>query len=336
MSIIQLFIIYLFIVFFVILISKKFDLIDEPTKRKLHQNRIINTGGLILYFFYLFIINIYELNHNIELIISIGFFICLVGFIDDRINLSPSIKILFILLPCIYLLLNEINIVDLGNYEHIGYLYLGKFQIPFLILALCLLINAINYIDGIDGLLIVFFISFLINCLFLIDNENTIKIIKLLLIPLILNLVLNFLPSNSKLKILSGDVGSLFIGFFVGFLTIDLYNTFKIHPVYLIWPLWYPIYDFIFVTLNRITNKKSVFVADNSHLHHEILKKFKGNHLKTTISFFLTNLLIIYLGNVLGNYSKILSLIAFPFGCLIYIILRFNLNKYEANRKKYK
>ena len=74
--------------------------------------------------------------------------------------------------------MNGINIYDLGNYEYIGTLYLGKFQLPFLILASGLLINATNYIDGVDGLLLIFFISCLGYYIYLIDEPNTIYLIK--------------------------------------------------------------------------------------------------------------------------------------------------------------
>ena len=154
---INLIFLYLVIFLFTAFISKKLNLYDEPNTRKIHTLRVFNTGGMIIYLFYLSVIYFFEFNYNIELIISIGFFICLIGFIDDRINLNPSIKIIFILIPSIYLIFNNIQINDLGNYEYIGLINLGKFQIPFLILALGLLINATNYIDGIDGLLLAFF-----------------------------------------------------------------------------------------------------------------------------------------------------------------------------------
>ena len=174
--------------------------------------------------------------------------------------------------------MNGINIYDLGNYEYIGTLYLGKFQLPFLILASGLLINATNYIDGVDGLLLTFFISCLGYYIYLIDEPNTIYLIKILLVPIFLNLILNLLSVKSKFKFFSGNIGSLFIGFFISFLTIDLYSSFGIHPVYLIWPLWYPVYDFLFVSINRAINKKSIFSADNSHLHHKVLKNLKKSY----------------------------------------------------------
>jgi UDP-GlcNAc:undecaprenyl-phosphate GlcNAc-1-phosphate transferase len=306
-----------------VFISKKLDFYDKPNIRKIHDSKVFNTGGIIIYFFYLIIVNFFEFNHNIELIISIGFFICIIGFIDDRINLNPSIKIIFIIIPSAHLILSGININNLGNYEYIGLLNLGKFQLPFLILATGLLINATNYIDGVDGLLLTFFICSLGYYIFLIEETNTIYLIKLLLVPVILNLIMNLLPSKSKIKIFSGNTGSLFIGFFISFLTIELYNSFNIHPVYLIWPLWYPVYDFLFVSTNRAILKKSIFSADNSHLHHKVLIKFKKNHLKTVLLFFILNVSIIYLGFLISNFSKLISLITFIFGFFFYFTMRF-------------
>ena len=323
MQFINLTFMYLLLLASTILISKKLEFYDKPNIRKIHNSNVFNTGGLIIYLFYLVIVNFFEFNHNIELIISIGFFICLVGFIDDRINLKPSNKVIFIIIPSAYLNLNGISVNNLGNYEYIGFLNLGKFQLPFLILATGLLINATNYIDGVDGLLLSFFVCCLGYYIILIEDAKTIYLIKLLLIPAILNLFLNMLPSKSKFKFFSGNTGSLFIGFFISFLTIELYNGFNIHPVYLIWPLWYPIYDFLFVSINRAILKKSIFSADNSHLHHKILNKFKKNHLNTILLFFVSNISIIYFGFLISNFSKFFSLITFIISFFLYITLRF-------------
>ncbi|MBD1153417.1 hypothetical protein IDG80_02115 [Pelagibacterales bacterium SAG-MED24] len=306
-----------------VFISRKLDFYDKPNTRKIHSSKVFNTGGLIIYLFYIIIVNFFEFNHNIELIISIGFFVCMVGFIDDRINLKPSNKVLFIIIPSAYLILNGININNLGFYEHIGLLNLGKFQIPFLILATGLLINATNYIDGVDGLLLIFFASCLGYYIFLIEDAKTIYLIKLLLLPIIFNLILNLLPYRSKLKFFSGNTGSLFIGFFISFVTIEFYNSFDVHPAYLIWPLWYPVYDFLFVSLNRVIIKKSIFTADNSHLHHKIFTQFKKSHLKTISLFFILNISIIYFGFLISNFSKLLSLMIFIFGFLLYFAIRF-------------
>ena len=318
----KLIILYILISTAIIYLSIYLGYFDKPNKRTVHKIPTINTGGLIIYFFFLSVISQGEFNHNIELIVSIGFFVCISGFIDDRINLNPSSKIVLVIIPSIYLILKGISISDLGQYEYLGKLELGKFKIPFLILAIGLLINATNYIDGIDGLLLIFFLSCLLYYIFLIDDIKTINLLKFFVMASFLNLILNLLPSKNKFKVFSGDSGSLFIGFFISFMTIELYNSFDIHPAILIWPLWYPVYDFLFVSINRLINKKSIFKPDNTHLHHIIYKKFNGNRLLPIISFILINSLIIFLGYKLSEISKLLSLSIFIIGFALFFTVR--------------
>ena len=227
-----------------------------------------------------------------------------------------------IIIPSIYLIFNGISISDLGQYEYLGNIELGKFKIPFLLLAIGLLINATNYIDGIDGLLLTFFLSCLLYYIFLIDDIETKNLLKFFAIAGFLNLILNLLPSKNKFKVFSGDSGSLFIGFFISFTTIELYNSFNIHPAILIWPLWYPVYDFLFVSINRLINKKSIFEPDNTHLHHIIYKILHGNRLLPIILFLLVNSLIIFLGYKISEISKLLSLSIFIIGFAIFFSLR--------------
>jgi UDP-GlcNAc:undecaprenyl-phosphate/decaprenyl-phosphate GlcNAc-1-phosphate transferase len=315
-------IIYFFLSSAIIFLSNYLRYFDKPSKRGIHKTPTINTGGLIIYFFFLSVISQGEFNHNIELIVSIGFFVCISGFIDDRINLNPSSKIILLIIPSIYLIMNGISISDLGQYEYLGNLELGKFKIPFLLLAIGLLINATNYIDGIDGLLLTFFLSCLIYYIFLIDDAETKNLLKFFILGGLFNLILNLLPSKNKFKVFSGDSGSLFIGFFISFMTIELYNNFNIHPAILIWPLWYPVYDFLFVSINRLMKKKSIFTPDNTHLHHTINRKFNGNKLSPLILFLIVNSLIISLGYKIGEISKLLSFSVFILGFIIYFILR--------------
>ena len=320
-------IIYILVSLSIIYLSRYLKYFDKPNKRGIHRIPIINTGGLIIYLIFLTVISQAEFNYNIELIVSIGFFVCLTGFIDDRINLNPSNKILLLIIPSIYLILEGISISDLGEYEYLGILELGKFKIPFLLLAIGLLINATNYIDGIDGLLLIFFLSCLIYYIFLIDDAKTISLLKFFVAASFLNLILNLLPSKNKFKVFSGDSGSLFIGFFVSFITIELYSRFNIHPAILIWPLWYPVYDFLFVSINRLINKKSIFKADNTHLHHILNNKFNGNRMLPLILFCLTNSSIIFLGYKISEISKLLSLSIFIIGFIFFTIMRFFLLK---------
>ena len=105
-------------------------------------------------------------------------------------------------------------------------------------------------------------------------------------------------------------------------MTIDLYNSFNIHPATLIWPLWYPVYDFLFVSINRLINKKSIFKPDNTHLHHVISNEFNGNRIYPLILFILVNSSIIFLGYKISEISKLLSLCVFIIGFSLFFIIR--------------
>ena len=104
MLIVKLGIIYILISSSIIYLSIYLKYYDKPNQRAVHRIPTINTGGLIFYLFFLSVVSLEEFNHNIELIVSIGFFVCLTGFIDDRINLNPLNKIVLILIPSIYLI----------------------------------------------------------------------------------------------------------------------------------------------------------------------------------------------------------------------------------------
>ena len=67
---------------------------------------------------------------------------------------NTGVKFCFIAIPIIYLMINGFTLQNLGEYEKIGLLNLGKFSSIFTFLAVGLLVNSFNYIDGIDGLLI--------------------------------------------------------------------------------------------------------------------------------------------------------------------------------------
>ena len=323
-----LFFIYLIIILITLKLSKLLSLYDIPNYRKIHKSSVVNTGGISLYVFLIFIISNYEYSYDIELIISYGFIVVLCGLLDDRISLHPSFKLIFIIIPSLLLINEGYFITNLGIYEYIGIIELGKFSFIFNILAIGLLINSYNYIDGLDGLLLSLYIASLVYILFLVDNENVKNIILIIIIPLSLNLIFNLMPQKTNMKIFLGDSGSLFIGFFLSFLMIYLYKFENIHPSYLIWACWYAVYDFLYVTIKRIINKKKFYFADKSHLHHDILKKTKNDHLLAVLSINLMNIIVIVVGyQVTQNLGNLYSLLLFALLYVVFTFIRNNSKK---------
>jgi len=314
--------IYLTILWIITLVSKRFNFVDKPDFRKVHTNKIINTSGVALYIYLVICISTHELVPKLEEILSFASFIVIAGFIDDRIKLTPSIKLLVISFPVIYLILNEFTLTDLGDYEFIGKISLGKFSIIFTILACGLLINSYNYVDGIDGLLISLTISSLIYSMFLIKDPSVHQFLILIIIALTINLFSNFLPQNNSYKTFMGDAGSLFIGFFASFFLIYLYKFKNIHPAYLIWICWFPIYDFLCVTIIRLIKRQSVYLPDNLHFHHFLLK-YINSHFKISFIILMLNSFIMALGYFTTTHlGKLYSLILFFLLFIIYFFIR--------------
>ena len=311
-------ILYFALLFLTIFLSKKLQFYDQPNSRKIHQTKILNTSGLPIIFFLLFIASKYELSYEIEQIIVVGSVISFVGFLDDRKNLTPGVKLVLLFFPILYLIFNGFDLENLGIYEIIGKIELNKFGILFTILSVGLLVNSYNYIDGIDGLLLSISLTTILYLNFLIKDTNINSILIFIILPIIINLFFNFLPSKSNFKIFSGNTGSLFLGFLISFLIIFLFKFKNIHPAYLIWSCWLPVFDFIYVTFYRIIKNKKFFEADKKHFHHSIILITKGSHLKACIILNIINIVFIIIGYLLTlNIGKFYSILLF---CLLFII----------------
>ena len=306
-----------------ILLSPKLNLLDPPKKNKIHKNEIPNVLGAAIYIYLFVLVSVDEISYSIEAIIAYGSLIVFIGFLDDRIELTPGVKLFFVSAPIIGLIFNGFDLKDIGNYEYINVISLGKFSFIFVLLASLVVINAFNYIDGIDGLSISISISAILYFIFLSDQDDQyVKLLLYILYALIISFLLNLLPAKSALKSFLGNSGSLFLGFLISFLMIFLYKNENIHPSLLIWSCWLPVYDFLRVTIIRIYKKKNFLKKDNEHLHYKILKLFNGNQVKTLILINFFNILILLSGYMISTYyAKIYSLILYVGFFFIYLYL---------------
>lgn len=322
------FVIFPVLMFFTIFLAKKFDIVDKPNNRKVHKTKIVNISGVIIYSYLIFVVANTEISSQIEQIIILGSVAIIVGFIDDRKEIKPSTKIILLLVPSGYLIFNGFVLTDLGEYEFINIVKLGKFSIIFTFLAVMLLINSINYIDGTDGLLIGYTVSALMYFNFLSNSEDEyVQVFFIFIYLLIIALFFNFLPTKTGFKSFLGDAGSLFIGFFISFTMIYLYKYQNIHPAFLIWACWLPIYDFLYVTFKRVSKKKIFHNPDKSHFHHQILNYFSNNHLKTFFYYNCLNLSIIIIGYFVCLYlGKLYSIFLYILLFLLFALIRFKLN----------
>jgi UDP-GlcNAc:undecaprenyl-phosphate GlcNAc-1-phosphate transferase len=225
-------------------------------------------------------------------------FIFIAGVLDDHKDLSPKTKFFVISISTIFLSFNNILISDLGTFFTYN-ISLGSFALPFTIFAVVGFTNALNLIDGLDGLAAT--ISIVIFSAFFIIGYNNSDVFMTLISAAFISALLAFLLFNwYPASIFMGDSGSLTIGFTISMLAIKSLNY--VSPVSILFITAIPIIDTIIVIFRRSLARRSIFTADSCHIHH-ILKSFFNENTKITV-IFLAFLQIIYstIGLLLNNY----------------------------------
>tara|TARA_Y100001970_G_scaffold249910_1_gene320993 strand:- start:278 stop:1297 length:1020 start_codon:yes stop_codon:yes gene_type:complete len=314
-------------------ISYKLNFVDIPNKRKIHSKATAYTGGIIISLILLIAVQLFDLynylNKDLNLILSIGFLISLVGLIDDKYHLNAGGKLSLQIIPIFYLVVFEnLSLYHIGNYDYFN-LRLGVFVIPFTIISVLFLINAFNYFDGLDGSLCSLSISVLIILWFLVSDQNFKLFLIIIITPMTIFLFFNF--SLFKLpKLFLGDNGSLFFGFIISFILIFLANQTFIHPIILAWSIVIFVYEFLSINIIRLKNNQNPFKAGQDHLHHLLYKK-THSILLTNLFIILFNLMLFTTGYLSFLYiNALFSLVLFILLFFIFLIIR---NKYSKRVK---
>ena len=278
---------------------KKFD---DFNVRSSHKALATRTGGITI-FLSLLIISLYFYFQKIE-IFDYSIFIPLgimfiVGVYDDFYNADFKLKFF------LQIIVAKI-IIDQGYVISNFHGFLGLYDIPWIfaqmttVFVFLIIVNAINFIDGIDGLAIteVLKFLFLFECFSLSDNSFS---NLSLLLPFIL-LPLYFFNFKKNKKVFLGDGGSLFLGtliaIYIFYLLGDKYEITINKVFYSIIILLYPLIDLLRVFIIRIKNDKSPFIPDQNHLHH-ILHKRGYHPIINVLLIQIISLIFIFIGTSL-------------------------------------
>ena len=273
------FIIGLFIVPLVISFSEKQGLMDKPNERKIHSHPIPRLGGIaiwictILSFFALILLSYYPYRSLLSGLILGSSLMFFLGLIDDVYSLSAKFK--FVLQISIATIVFFLGVKVTSIFiPFVGLISIPRILSYFLTIGwLVGISNAVNFIDGIDGLagsvITISSVTLGILSIALIPNDVVIALVAFILAGSMLGfLTYNFHPA----KIFMGDSGALFSGFLLAALSV-MYSMklsdAKMYIPFLI--LAVPIIDITFSSLRRILKGISPFVADAEHIHHKLL-----------------------------------------------------------------
>ena len=320
-------------------IAHKIGAIDIPKdSRRVHKTPTPRLGGLaIFYGFLIALLCFAKIDQQLRGIIIGSLIIVGIGIIDDVKQIRAIVKLVAQILAAVIVVIHDVRITAISVPSFIvdsGVLQLGIWSIPITMLWIVGVTNAVNLIDGLDGLAVGVssIASFSIFFIAILAGEQNVAIISAALA----GGCLGFLPYNfNPAKIFMGDTGALFLGFMLSVICIQgLFKGYVI--ISFIIPLLIlglPLFDTVFAIVRRAWNHKPIMGADRGHLHHKLLDNGFTQKQTVAILYVIASLLGISAVLVLeqGAYVAILLLlVAFSASFGLYKLMR----KKFSHRKK--
>lgn len=259
------------------ILACKVGAIDVPDgKRRVHKSPIPRLGGLAIFFgFMVAVLAFVDIDPQTRGILIGALLIVAIGILDDIKQLKASVKLLVQILAATIVVCHGVKITAISMPSFIvegGILPLKWLSIPITILWIVGVTNAVNLIDGLDGLAVGIssIATFSLFFIAILAGEPTVAIVSAALA----GSCLGFLPYNfNPAKIFMGDTGSTFLGFILSVICIQ--GLFKGYAIisfiipFLI--LGLPIFDTSVAIIRRIHDKRPIMGADRGHLHHKLI-----------------------------------------------------------------
>lgn len=258
--------------------AEKVGAIDVPKDdRRIHTHPIPRMGGLAIFLGFIAAALIFA-DPSIELMgILIGAVIIAgMGAVDDIVSLSPWVKLAVQVVAAIVVIRYGVVFEAISNPNILSNdttIYISDHLSVFLTIVWIVgCTNAVNLIDGLDGLAVgvsaISSLTMLIVALFVAE-----PIVSLILACLV-GACVGFMPYNmNPAKIFMGDVGSQLLGFVLA--TVSILGMFKFHTIITflvpVMAMAVPLADTVFAFARRILRGQSPFAADRGHFHHRLL-----------------------------------------------------------------
>ncbi len=253
----------------------RLEFVDRPGGRKLHDQEVPLIGGIAIFFGFCFALLFLPISlQNYRGLIAGGALLLTIGIVDDFRELNSKLRLCGQIAAGLLLILaGHLQIHNLGNLLFLGNISLGILSIPLTIILIVGFLNAMNMVDGQDGLAggVAFGQVILLAYLCWQSQQQT-NFYILVILGLLLMVFLGFnmrLPWQKQAAIFLGDAGSTFLGFVIAWFAIAVgQNNLTIKPVIILWILAFPVFDLVQVCIVRFIQKKSVMSPSLDHLHH--------------------------------------------------------------------
>ena len=303
----------------VIINAEKLGLQDIPNERSAHTKVVPKGAGVgfvsaVLIGQLLF--NSAEIYHHIALYSAV-LIVLLIGIYDDKYDVKPRIKFLFLIIAALIIAWKSVHVDTLG--EYFGF----ELQLPFMlsviftVFAIVGFANAFNMMDGLDGLagglsLIMLTMFFAIGVIH--HDEFMVFLSSGFIVAVMAFLIFNWNPA----KIFMGDSGSLTLGFIIAVLAIK--SSAYLPPAAIPFLIGLPLIDTFIVVRRRLQRGVSPFSPDKTHMHHFLYRTKKHVRFSVMMLLFIQMALSL-MGYQMKNTDQFLSLVLFAM--IVYVF--FNL-----------
>jgi UDP-GlcNAc:undecaprenyl-phosphate GlcNAc-1-phosphate transferase len=245
--------------------AKRIGLVDRPSDRKFHRHSTPLLGGLAIFTaFFLSVLFTTGVGRDVASVLIGGTILLLIGIFDDRYGMMPKIKLFGQIIAALTVVRMGVKVEFIENY------YLASVFSCMWIIGIT---NAINLVDGLDGLSagITAISAFFFGILAWERGDFVVAALAMAL----LGSSIGFLRYNyPRAYIFLGDAGSMFIGFLLA--TIAILGSWsaptKITSLAIpLFILGYPIFDTVLVVISRVKVGQSIFQGGHDHPHHRMV-----------------------------------------------------------------
>lgn len=268
-------------------LSITFGGVDAPDERKIHTVAVPRLGGVAIFFGFIIAVLFIPEAPQVRGILMGGVIVFLTGVVDDVVGLRAVQKLAGQGLAALaVILVGNFSLTTVGNPFGLGTIELGWFALPFTLFALVGVMNAVNLMDGLDGLAGGYTV---LACITFAIFGYRFNIPLLMYLPLALcGATAGFLIFNTHpARIFMGDAGSLLLGYCLGVFSILLMKN-SVGNYSVLTPLLIlavPVIDTLVVMGCRWCCSKSIFSPDKTHLHHRLLDLGIGHRMTVLIVY---------------------------------------------------
>ena len=258
-------------------VALRLHLTDKPGGRKRHSGEIPLVGGIAMLIGVL-VTALCTVNTvgRWALLVPAAFLV-VVGGIDDRFTVGASARLVAQICAALLMMIGGgLYLRDIGDPFGTGLLGLGFLAIPLSVVVAVSVINAFNFVDGIDGLAASMALIALAGGALAAKVSAPAETVA----AMACGAILGFLPfnfpavRNRRLRTFMGDAGSTLLGFLVVWFTISICQgpTRSLSPVAVLWFVLMPLADFFSCFVRRIARGKMPLHAGREHFHYMLMR----------------------------------------------------------------